>query len=171
MINPAKIEQPRISRDLNDAIDHALDAGADLTYLDHMLHYLDWGTMREYATMTTRLQKNGGNFADWVEALNDRVWDFASHFDILYDDYKHHNYLNHPRPVILSLFDWVLDEILLAMMRATVHPSALEALAIASDPHDALMWICWYYDIDGKCGLRLYMNSDANSSSVLSRVI
>ncbi|EGG02157.1 uncharacterized protein MELLADRAFT_66541 [Melampsora larici-populina 98AG31] len=128
-INPAKIDQPRISLQLTQAIEDAVDRGEDLSTVAHMLEFLDWQRMRMYATLTTRLQKDGANYGEWVDGLNERVWFFA----------RINDYLINPCPVIHSLFDWILEEILLAMMRATVHPSVLQVLAIASDPHEALM--------------------------------
>ncbi|EGG11663.1 uncharacterized protein MELLADRAFT_90968 [Melampsora larici-populina 98AG31] len=138
-IAPVKIEQPFISPKLIEAIDNAHDAGQDLRSVDDLLRLLDLGTMRLYATMTTRLKKDGSNYNEWVDTLNENVWFKAG---------MTRDYLDQPRPEFNTLFDWVLDEILLAIICATVHRDVVEALRIASDPHDALMWLNWYYNCD-----------------------
>ncbi|EGF99409.1 uncharacterized protein MELLADRAFT_94660 [Melampsora larici-populina 98AG31] len=138
-IAPVKIEQPFISPKLIEAVNNAHDAGQDLRSVDDLLRLLDLGTMRLYATMTTRLKKDGSNYNEWVDTLNENVW-FKARMT--------RDYLDQPRPEFNTLFDWVLDEILLAIIRATVHRDVVEALRIASDPHDTLMWLNWYYNCD-----------------------
>ncbi|EGG11177.1 uncharacterized protein MELLADRAFT_59943 [Melampsora larici-populina 98AG31] len=159
-INPVKIKQPFISRKLIQAIEEARDLGQDLRREDQLLRLLEMGEMRMYATMTTRLKKDGSNYDDWVDTLNENVW---------FEARCTRNYLDEPRSEVHTLFDWILDKVLLAMIRATVHRDAVEALCIASDPHDALMWIEWYYNMECKCLLRLkYVLTNSHQSSICS---
>ncbi|KAH9821039.1 hypothetical protein DFH28DRAFT_883577 [Melampsora americana] len=136
---PIKIKTPQISSKAMKFVELARAKGEDLTQVDIMMEILDYQNMQYFASLTCRLKRDGSNFDDWLYSLEQNIWSMA----------QKPFYLSEPRQDVTLLYDWVVDEVLLAMSRATVHRSCTEAISLATDPHDAVMWIKFFYDIEG----------------------
>ncbi|EGG04784.1 uncharacterized protein MELLADRAFT_108136 [Melampsora larici-populina 98AG31] len=138
LMKPVRILPPRMSPKVLKLIEKARAEGQNLEAMDHLLDMLDFGEMTHYASLTTRLSCEGANYPDWIARLDQTIWTLANK----------RFYLQSPPSEITTLLDLVLDEVVLAMIHATVHCTVSHALGNMRGAHDAVMWIKWFYDIN-----------------------
>jgi hypothetical protein len=101
---------------------------------------LDWNKMRCYLTLTTRLARDAHNYDDWFTVLNENIFKMS----------RKEDYLGNGNHEFHSLFDLVLDEVVIEMIRATIHQSVRYAVCYADSSYEALEWLHSFYTYDGE---------------------
>ncbi|EGG07328.1 uncharacterized protein MELLADRAFT_105873 [Melampsora larici-populina 98AG31] len=111
----ALIEPPQLSSSMVATLELLYDQGHHLEEYDHMLVYMDHENMEQHANTMPRLKHNGSNYASWLYWVNEEYRRFTRNPVYLYESKLH----------ISSLHEALADEVLLAIICATVHPNVL----------------------------------------------